>query len=152
LKPSSNASSACRIDWRPSRWLVAALVGLALLSAGALAVSNAPVLVAWPGALLALGHGLRLARREWRRPALTLAWDGGQAPARIVGGQRPLRLTAVRVEQRGSLAVLAGRDERGRLHRLVWWPDTLPAAARRQLRLAAQVSVRYDKTLPPVAA
>lgn len=152
MKPSSNVSSACRIDWRPSRWLVSALVGLALLSALSLAMSNAPLAVKWPAALLALAHGLRLARREWQRSGLTLVWGGGEAPARLIGGRTQMRLNHVRVEQRGPLAVLTGRDERGRRHRLAWWPDTLPAAARRQLRLATQVSQRYDEPLPSVAA
>ncbi|MBP6597405.1 MAG: hypothetical protein KA196_07800 [Arenimonas sp.] len=125
---------------------------LALLSAASLWLSGAPAALKWLGGSLALGHGLRLARRERRRPALSLAWAGGAAPATLSGGGFRLDLAGVRVQQRGGMAVLWGRDSRHRCHRLVWWPDTLPPAARRQLRLAAQVSARYDKPLPPVAA
>ncbi len=152
LNRSWSESSICRIDWQPSRWLVAALIALTLLSAASIGLSDASAGMKWLGALLALGHGLRLAHREWRRPRLTLAWAGGAAPARISVARVPVELARVRVEQRGTMAVLWGHDRDGRCHRLVWWPDTLPSAERRQLRLAAQVSARYDKPLPPVAA
>lgn len=152
MTPSSTASSTCRIDWRPSRWLVAALIALGGLAALSLLLSALPL---WPklaASLLALLQGLRLAHREWIRPALSLAWAGGDAPAQLSNGQGTQALQAVRVRLRGPLAVLRGRDGQGRLHRLVWWPDTLPSSSRRLLRLAAGVSCRSDKPLPPVAA
>jgi toxin CptA len=43
----------------------------------------------------------------------------------------------VRLQWRGPLAFLFWRDRQGRPQRLSWWPDTLPAASRRELRLAA---------------
>ena len=43
----------------------------------------------------------------------------------------------VAVAWRGSLAFVRWRGENGRIHRLGWWPDTLPSARRRELRLAA---------------
>jgi toxin CptA len=41
------------------------------------------------------------------------------------------------VHWRGPLAFARWRDGQGGVHRLAWWPDTLPASARRELRLAA---------------
>jgi toxin CptA len=41
------------------------------------------------------------------------------------------------LQWRGPLAFLRWRDSDGRMHRLAWWPDVLPVAARRELRLAA---------------
>lgn len=43
----------------------------------------------------------------------------------------------VKVTWRGPLAFVRWRDPSGRIRRLAWWPDTLPPAARRELRLAA---------------
>ncbi|MEE7566640.1 hypothetical protein HH297_09445, partial [Xanthomonas sp. Kuri4-3] len=45
-------------------------------------------------------------------------------------------VAAFRVEWRGPLAQLSWRDGRRR-ERLLFWPDTLPPAQRRELRLAA---------------
>ncbi|MDR6992612.1 hypothetical protein [Luteimonas sp. 3794] len=45
-------------------------------------------------------------------------------------------LETPQLEWRGPMAVLRWRDGRRRRH-LLWWPDTLPPAARRELRLAA---------------
>ena len=41
------------------------------------------------------------------------------------------------VEWRGALAFLRWRDAAGRTQRRGFWPDTLPAGKRRELRLAA---------------
>ena len=40
------------------------------------------------------------------------------------------------LEWRGPLALLRYRDRDGRHRRRIWWPDTLDAAGRRELRLA----------------
>jgi toxin CptA len=149
---SSNASSGCRIEWRPSRWLGLALIALGALAATALCLSALPVPVRPWAALLALLHGLRLARREMQRPVWTLEWAGGDSPARRLGPWGEQTWSGVRVLFRGPMATLTGRDAGGRRRREVWWPDTLPAAARRQLRLAAAVSRRSDKAPPQLAA
>lgn len=149
---SSSASSGCRIDWRPSRWLALALIALGALAATALCLSAIPPPVKLPSALLALMQGLHLARRETLRPDWSLAWAGGDAPAQLLGRQGSETLVEVRVRFRGPMATLTGRDGSGTRRRLVWWPDTLPAQARRQLRLTAAVSRRSDKPPPQLAA
>jgi toxin CptA len=103
-------------------------------------------------ALLALMQGLRLAKQEASLPSRVFAWPGGDAPATLESRQGRVNLVDVAVLLRGPLATLTGRDPDGKTHRLVWWPDTLPALARRQLRLAAAVSRRSDKTPPQLAA
>ena len=150
---SSAPSSTFRIDWRPSRWLAAGLAGLGLLAAAALMLSDLPEPVALALAAASLEQGLRLGRREWRRPPCRLVradaasgWQQGNAD----GGVTPLR--DVRWQLRGPLAVMRGRDARGRRCQFTWGPDTLCASVRRELRLAGVVSSRSDNPLPAVAA
>ena len=150
--PSSSSSSTCRIDWRPSRWLAAALVALGLMAAVSLWLSALPPAWSVPAALVALAEGLRLARAHLRRPPLALDGLGGDAPAYLTSAGGVTRLDGVSVRLRGPLATLAGSDARGRVRRLGWWPDTLDAAGRRQLRLADCVSCRSAKPLRKQAA
>ncbi len=150
--PSSPSCSGCRIDWRPSRGLVAALVMLSVLAAFSVSASALPGEVRRPLAGLVLLHGLLLARRQQAQPTCTLEWRGGSAPARLVGAGLDIEVFRVALDIRGPLVRLQGRDRHGRAHRLVWWPDTLPASARRQLVLAGRVSRRSDITLPSMAA
>ncbi|CAN5709913.1 hypothetical protein BH23PSE2_BH23PSE2_09740 [soil metagenome] len=103
---------------------------LAMLSVLA---SEIPRAGAWPLALATLAYGAALARREWRRPQIELAFSGDKSPI-LVDGEP---VAEVLLRWRGPLAFLRWRDSNGRRHRLVWWPDTLPAATRRELRLAA---------------
>lgn len=150
--PSSTSSSTCRIDWRPSRWLAVALVGLGLMAALSLWLSELPWALALPGSLLAVGEGLRLSRRHLALAPITLDWLGGDAPAYLTRRDGLVRLDGATVRLRGPLATLAGKDALGRTHRLAWWPDTLHAGDRRQLRLAASVSGRSAKPLRKQAA
>ena len=152
MTPSSDTSSTFRIDWRPSRVLLAALMLMAVLSAIALALSDlAPWAVATLS-ILAITHALRLTWREARRPAsvLVLTREG----ARLVSsdGLTPEPLHDLRWHLRGPIAVLWARHTGGRRLCLSWWPDTLPPTVRRQLRLARDLGFRYDKPLPSVAA
>jgi toxin CptA len=121
--PSSNESSNCRIDWRPSWLLSAALALLGLLAAVALAMSDLPWVAALPIGLLACAHGLCSARREWRQPARVLAWKDLHEPHAVF---------------RGALVTVTGTHRDGVRQRLNWWPDTLSDEARRRLLLAAQ--------------
>ncbi|MBW8366395.1 MAG: hypothetical protein K0M70_00845 [Arenimonas sp.] len=150
--PSSNASWTCRIDWRPSRWLAAALTCLGLMAALSLGLSALPAALALPGAVLAAGWGAWLARRQLQRPPCSLDWLGGDEPAYLTQRDGLIRIDAVTVRLRGPQATLAGTDRHGRIHRLAWWPDTLPPQDRRQLRLALAVSWRYVKPLRKQAA
>jgi toxin CptA len=129
----SGASTSCRLEWRPSRWLVAALVCLSLLAAFSLVNSQLPALSSWPLAALAFGVGLRRALAEWRRPIHRLVLPGDERSARV----DDVPVEGLQVEWRGVLAFARWQDRNGNTARLVWWPDTLPADKRRELRLAA---------------
>lgn len=129
----SNGSAVCRLEWRPSRCLLGALLSLGLMAAWAVLASEMPRRLAWPLAALSALEGVRLARREWRRPRCRLVFSGDAAPVLLDG--RPLDRAGL--QWRGPLAFLRWRDRNGRWRHLCWWPDTLPPALRRELRLAA---------------
>ncbi|MEO6264745.1 MAG: hypothetical protein ABIO58_07295 [Luteimonas sp.] len=107
---------------------------LALLSACSVLASEMPRVVAWPLAIVAAGYGGWMARREHHRLPQQLVWPVGDAPVTLDG--EPLQ--RARLHWRGPLAFLQWRACGGRGGHLSWWPDTLPAARRRELRLAAQ--------------
>ncbi|MGO4221975.1 hypothetical protein AB4Y64_08975 [Lysobacter sp. TAF61] len=137
---SSRASVPCLLEWRPSRLLAAALVALGALAAVAVTGCELPLPLSLPLALLCLAEGLRLGRRELSRPRRWLAIDAdGDAS---VGGRA---VTELAVAWRGPLAFVRFRDADGRPRRLAWWPDTLPAGKRRELRLAAPVKAAAQK-------
>jgi plasmid maintenance system antidote protein VapI len=65
-------------------------------------------------------------------------------PSRLLAA-RAAYLDGVPVEQvevqwRGPLAFVSWKGRDGRRQRLSWWPDTLPPARRRELRLAANAT------------
>ena len=137
----SGASPTCRIEWRPSRWLLAALILLSLLAACALLATGLRPALAWPLALAAMLHGLAGAWRYWRTAPGAVAIDANRrvlVDGAVVG--------QARLQWRGPLAVLSWRDARGRHRHRAWWPDTLPPPRRRELRLAA------DNAIPARAA
>ena len=132
----SSGSAHCRIEWRPSSWLLAALALLSLAAPAAVIASGLPAWAAWPLAAVALAGGVRALPREARRPACVVgvrASPGGAAAMSIDG----VVLADARIQWRGPLAFLSWRARDGRRRHLAWWPDTLPPAARRELRLAA---------------
>ena len=132
--PWSNGSVSCRLEWRPSRLLQTWLALLGLLAALSLLLCELPVMIAWPGAVLALGRGLWLAQAHAALPEREFWFPGdGRAPTVDGAPLHDLRLT-----WRGPLAFLRWRERPGGAWRhAAWWPDTLPARARRELRLAA---------------
>lgn len=132
---SSSACSRCRIEWRPSRALCAGILILAAFAAFSIIASEMPRTFAWPFACLALAHGARLAWRQGRVPPGRFEFAGQDAPVRVDG--RPVREASV--TWRGPLAFARWRDAAGRVRHAAWWPDTLAAEARRELRLAAPV-------------
>ena len=131
---SSNASAPFLLEWRPSRGLAAALCALALLAGCSLLASDLPRGLAWPLAVLAAAGGLLDARRYARQPPRMFLIPAGAADASCRG----VRMAAMRLRWRGPLAFLRWADPQGRVHRLVFLPDTLPARARRELKLAMQ--------------
>lgn len=130
---SSSTSAACRLEWRPSRWAVGALILLALLAPLAVLHSEMPRLAAWPLAIGAAAWGSWSAWHEARKPARTFELPPGAGDASLDG--RPLALAEIR--WRGPLAFLRWRGASGQGGRLAWWPDTLPPGKRRELRLAS---------------
>ena len=146
---SSSTLPICRIDWRPSRALAFAIGLLGLLAALSVFMSALPGPVAALSAMLALAHASMQARRELRREPFCLIWAGGGAQATLNFAGRAQSLSGPKLSLRGPLASLHGRDEQGRNQRFLWWPDTLPSAARRQLRLAMQI---HDDSQPPASA
>ncbi len=143
---SSPISAPCRLEWRPSRWLGAILLSLSVLAPLAVLASGLPRALAWP---LALGACLAGAWRWWREtrrlPAL-LVVPPGETPASFDG----IALSGLEFHWRGRLLFVAMRTLDGRRQRRVWWPDTLPAAARRELRLAVQAR-QASRPSPPMA-
>jgi toxin CptA len=133
----SDALPTCRLEWRPSRLRAACLGVVGLLAATALPMTALP-----PRAAIALGAACvaYAAGRAWldlrQEPGmLVLEPDGRGATWVDAGGT--IALADLTVGWRGPLATVIGRDPAGKLRRLAWWPDTLPAPARRALRLAS---------------
>lgn len=143
----SNASAPCRVEWRPSRWLIAALCVLAVLASVSLLTSDLAPRLAWPLAVFALGYGLWLAHRESRKPPNEIVIHDAGTRVEVDGE----RIEGFGIEWRGMLAFARWRDGEGRVQRRVWWPDTLTADARRELRLAAPVetSPRAPASMAP---
>lgn len=127
-------SAACRFDWRPSRWLTAALLVLTVLAMCSVLTCELPKPLAWPLALLTSGYGRWLVYGQHRRAAHTLVIPVGSGAALCDGAH----MHTLRVCWRGPLAFLDWRDGDGRRQRLLFWPDTLDAARRRELKLAMQ--------------
>ena len=130
---SSNASACCHLEWRPSRQVGACLLALALLAPFSLMASDVPTRWGVPFALLALTIGVRDWRRYRRQLPMDLRIPAGRGQATAEG--RPVQ--GLRVAWRGPLCFLRWRDG-GRRERRVFWPDTLDAAGRRELKLALQ--------------
>jgi toxin CptA len=108
------------------------LWSLAWLGPCSLLASDLPRAVAWPLAACVAGFGLVQAWRHGLAPALALVIPVGRGQATCNG----LPMQALDIAWRGPLAFLRWRDPGGRVRRLVFCPDTLPASSRRELRLA----------------
>lgn len=128
---SSSASASCQLEWRPSRWVCTWLWGLSLLAPLALLQSGLPGMLAWP---LAGGAWLWATRerRAYRSAPPRRLWVTADASLQVDGHPQ----SQWRVHWRGRLAFIAWRAYDGRCHVLAFWPDTLDAAARRELKLA----------------
>lgn len=109
------------------------LLTLTVLAAISSFASDLPLAVAWPLSVIAVGHGTRLVLRESRQKPRSVVISDDGAAVRIDGA----RIEDFVVHWRGPLAFARWRDDQGLIHRLAWWPDTLPGSVRRELRLAA---------------
>ena len=108
------------------------LWSLALLAPFSLLMSDLQLASAWPLAFCAAALCVfEAVRHRAQQPcALVIPIGDGQPTC---DGQR---MQSLKIEWRGPLAFLRWRDPQGRTQRLVFWPDTLPTASRRELRLA----------------
>lgn len=141
---SSSASAPCRLEWRPSRWQLAAQTGLGLLAAWAPWLSELPSALRLAGSASALLWSAVLLWREARRPSCAILIPPlPDRPARVDG--RPA--VGVQVHWRGPLTFLAFRLADGRRQVRVFWPDTLDPVQRRELRLAVAA-----RGVPPATA
>ena len=138
--PSSNSSLQCRIDWQPSRMLAASLAVLGLLAGLSLLLGNAPKLAAIVASMIAVAYGLYLARRELQRQPRVLLWSAGASELQLEYANHSEIWREPRAIFRGSLVTVVGTDDAGHQRQLHWWPDTLPASARRCLRLTASTA------------
>ncbi len=138
--PSSNRSArfrtttdgaSARVRWVPSRLLMSLLAALTVCACLSLLLSEMPVVLVWLAMPSVLLLGARMILAESRRPGRELVIDAGGGVC--LDGHR---LDGPRLHWRGPIVRLDWREGRRR-HTLLWWPDTLPAAARRELRLAS---------------
>ena len=133
---SSSASPTCRLEWRPSRLRAACLVVVGWLAASALPLTALPRPVAIPVGVACIAFATARAWFDLRqRPGMLVVEPDGRS-ATGVDATGSIDLADLTVGWRGDLATVVGRDPAGKLRRLAWWPDTLPAPARRALRLA----------------
>ena len=132
----SSASVSCRIEWRPSRWVISALLSGGVLASVSVFLSGMPRPAAWLFAAAVSIHALWLADRESRRPVRSLVFPGNDMPVTV----DCMPMEQVEVQWRGPLAFVSWKERDGKRLRLSWWPDTLPPARRRELRLAANAT------------
>jgi toxin CptA len=148
-RPLSSESSNTLIDWRPSLLLSGALACLGGLAAMSLWMSALPLAGKLPLAAMALAFGLAQARREACRPGFSVRITSDETGLVAIRAQGRQPLGSASIGVRGPLAWVAGRGDDGRLQRILWWPDTLPAGARRALRLVS--GNRIAETGPALA-
>lgn len=130
---SSPISAPCRLEWRPSAWLLKALVVLGVLALLSLVLSDIPLIPASVLALLTVGVAWRLFDRERKAPARALLVAPTASSACVDGHP----VVDLQLQCRGPLTIVSWRDGRRR-HSLLFWPDTLSRAQRRELRLAVE--------------
>lgn len=112
------------------------LAALGVLGACAALASELPRPVDWLIAIAALFRGLGQARVEMARQPRQLAWAANGSLS--IDGES---VADARLRWRGQVAFLDWRNRDGRRTVLDWWPDTLAAPQRRELRLAAARAV-----------
>ncbi len=148
---SSNASATCRLEWRRSRWLPAALCVLAAAAIASLWLSVLPLIACGIGCVVVLAYCGWLLRAEQSRSDCMLTWQGGDADWQVGCNDHIESLRHVGASIRGGLVVLTLVDASGKRRRYVWWPDTLGTRGRRALRLAMQVKETTTPTQPALA-
>jgi len=154
---SSTPSPGCRLEWRPSHQEQAALLLLTVLGTFSLLNCDLPALLAWPAAGIAVAWGILCLRQNGKRPLLEFLIASDIKACRLNGQL----LSQLDLRWRGPLLFVRWKyPARHRWHHTVFWPDTLPAVKRRELRLAAPAAQSADRHLeraletnpPPVAS
>lgn len=155
LQRSSHVSATCqsptesfggRLEWRPSRLLVAAMLALGALGAAAVLASEMPRAPAWLLAGASLVHGVRRAAELRRLAPVSVFCDARTGTVAIDG----VPVADPGWHWRGPVAFLRWRDRDGRRRMLAFWPDVLDASRRRELRLAAG-SAAASRSQPSMA-
>jgi len=128
----STPSASCLLDWRPSRqermclWLLTGLAAFSLLRC------DLPAALAWPAAGLALLGGGCTLRHSARCTPREFVLTPDLNTCRLDGEP----LSQLDLRWRGPLLFVRFKHPaQCRWRHLVFWPDTLPAAKRRELRL-----------------
>lgn len=116
---------------------------MALLAQCAVWRSGAPMWVALLLSACAVVLGTRSLRQLLRSPPRQLVVPWSDAAASVDGE----RVEDLQVSWRGPIAVVSWQGRGQRRGRLLFWPDTLPAAQRRELRLAAQAHAISSRAL-----
>ncbi|MGH8030607.1 MAG: hypothetical protein ACREO3_11815 [Arenimonas sp.] len=122
------------------------LVAVGVLAAVSLPLTALPARAALAGGLACATWTAWRAWRDLGAEAGTLVLDADGLGATWTSARETVRIADLTVRWRGSIASVGGRDPAGKLRHLAWWPDTLPAPARRALRLAA------GRPVPPHAS
>ena len=128
----SCASETCRLEWRPSRLLVAILAGLGVLGACSVLASELPRVAAWMLAAAAVVYAALLCARHLRTKGVSVTWNGRAGTATIDGAAAE----EASLRWRGPIAFLHWREGGRRRRCLAFWPDVLDPGRRRELRLA----------------
>jgi len=129
----SCGSETCRLEWRPSRVLVAVQMSLGVLGACSVLTSEMPWTAAWLIAAAAVVYAALLSVRHLRLARVPVIWNGGSGTATIDG----IAAGEAWMQWRGPIAFLRWRDGTRRRRCLAFWPDVLDPKRRRELRLAA---------------
>ena len=129
------------------RWFLGRETVLGLAAALAVLASEMPRVAAWPLALIALAYGTWRAWHEARQAVLHIVILPDEGACKVDGAP----VDAMSVRWRGPIACLHWRGGDGCRQRCVFWPDTLPAMQRRELRLAAPapLTARVPTSMAP---
>ena len=143
--PSSPGSAPCRLEWQPSRWQCCVLIAMGALMPWALGATDLPTPWGLASGLVAMAGTWLEAWRYARRPGCMFVIPADDDPAQV--DDAPVE--ELQMRRRGPLVQLAWRQQ-GRRHWRLFWPDTLPPAQARELRLA--VRAHCISRSPPAVA
>jgi toxin CptA len=129
------SAPAIAFDYRPSRWLVAAVAAVTLAASIAILQSGLPLALRLALLAAAVAYATYSLRRFRRQAPRRLAWHaaGHWRVADADGGEHTAELA--RAVVRGGWIVLGLRRQDGRRLRVILAPDNSDADTRRRLRV-----------------